>query len=126
MTNNDLLNIFQENIFELTEDTTMEYLVHYYAPYTGADSCVVPSGTQFAFKGLMRGDAAYLNPISFEDTLIDTMKGQLRKGPWAELYERLQGFSFYITVEQLKTIPIRFCQGSLEDVFDIWERLRTH
>ena len=37
-----------ENVFELTEDTELEYLVHFAAPFTGADKCVVPKGTAFA------------------------------------------------------------------------------
>ena len=37
-----------ENVFELTEDTELEYLVHFAAPFTGADKCIVPKGTTFA------------------------------------------------------------------------------
>ena len=28
-----------ENVFELTEDTELEYLVHFAAPFTGWDDC---------------------------------------------------------------------------------------
>lgn len=37
-----------ENVFELAEDTELEYLVHFAAPFTGADKCVIPKGTAFA------------------------------------------------------------------------------
>lgn len=37
-----------ENVFELVEDTELEYLVHFAAPFTGADICVIPKGTAFA------------------------------------------------------------------------------
>lgn len=28
-----------ENVFELVEDTELEYLVHFAAPFTGGDKC---------------------------------------------------------------------------------------
>jgi hypothetical protein len=31
-----------ENVFELAEDTELEYLVHFAAPFTGGDKCLVP------------------------------------------------------------------------------------
>ena len=34
-----------ENVFELAEDTELEYLVHFAAPFTGGDKCLVPKGT---------------------------------------------------------------------------------
>lgn len=37
-----------ENVFELVEDTEIEYLVHFAAPFTGGDKCIVPKGTAFA------------------------------------------------------------------------------
>ena len=33
-----------ENVFELVEDTELEYLVHFAAPFTGGDKCLVPKG----------------------------------------------------------------------------------
>ena len=38
-----------ENVFELTEDIELEYLVHFAAPFTGADICVIPKGTCATF-----------------------------------------------------------------------------
>ena len=37
-----------ENVLELSADTELEYLVHFAAPFTGADKCVIPKGTAFA------------------------------------------------------------------------------
>ena len=37
-----------ENVFELAEDAELEYLVHFAAPFTGGDKCMVPKGTAFA------------------------------------------------------------------------------
>ena len=36
-----------ENVFELVEDTEVEYLVYFVAPFTGSDKCLVPKGTAF-------------------------------------------------------------------------------
>ena len=47
-----------ENVFELTEDTELEYLVHFAAPFTGGDKCLVPKGTAFAPHSPMRGYAS--------------------------------------------------------------------
>ena len=50
-----------ENVFELAEDTELEYLVHFAAPFTGGDRCLVPKGTAFAPHSPMRGDALYMH-----------------------------------------------------------------
>ena len=47
-----------ENVFELAEDTELEYLVHFAAPFTGGDKCMVPKGTAFAPHSPMRGYAS--------------------------------------------------------------------
>ena len=31
-----------ENVFELAEDSELEYLVHFAAPFTGSAKCVIP------------------------------------------------------------------------------------
>ena len=45
-----------KNVFELAEDTELEYLVHFATPFTGADICAIPKGTAFAPHSSMRGD----------------------------------------------------------------------
>ena len=47
-----------ENVFELAEDAELEYLVHFAAPFTGGDKCMVPKGTAFAPHSPMRGYAS--------------------------------------------------------------------
>ena len=115
----------EENVFELTEDADLQYLVHYAAPYTGADQCRVAKGTAFAPHGPMRGDALYMHLVDDDnDELLDQMKEQVRiKKEF--LFSRLQGFSFYITEEQLKTLPLKFRHGSLERVLEIIQILRS-
>ena len=52
-----------ENVFEVAEDTELEYLVHFAAPFTGGDKCIVPQGTVFAPHGPMRDDALYMHLV---------------------------------------------------------------
>lgn len=114
-----------ENVFELAEDTELEYLVWFYAPFTGSDKCIVPKGTAFAPYGPMRDDALYMKPVG-EDTeeLIKRMKEQV-KVKYEKLAPRLQGFSFFITDEQLKTLPLKFRNGSAERLLEILRLLRN-
>ena len=114
-----------ENVFELTEDTELEYLVHFAAPFTGADKCVVPKGTAFAPHSPMRGDALYMHFIDGDkDSLFDRMEEQVKVN-YENLFTRLQGFSFFITEEQLKTLPLKFRNGSAERILDIMRQLRS-
>lgn len=73
----------------------------------------------------MRGDALYMHPVDEEDEeLYMKMEAQV-KVKYEKLYTRLQGFSFFITEEQLKTLPLKFRSGSAERVWDIMRQLRS-
>jgi len=113
-----------ENVFELAEDAELEYLVHFAAPFTGSDKCLVPKGTAFAPHSPMRGDALYMHLIEENDELYKRME-ELVKTNYEQLYTRLQGFSFFITEEQLKTLPLKFHSGSAERVLEIMYKLRS-
>ncbi len=103
-----------ENVFELAEDTEMEYLEHFAVPFTGGDSIMVPKGTAFAPHGPMRSDALYINLVDEgNEELFEKMENQI-KAKYEELFNRLQGFSFFITEEQLKTLSLKFRSGSAE------------
>ena len=52
-----------ENVFELLEDTELEYLVHFAAPFSGSDRCMIPKGTAFTPVSPMRGDALYIKLV---------------------------------------------------------------
>ena len=114
-----------ENIFELAEDTELEYLVHFAAPFTGGDKCMVPKGTVFAPHSPMRSDALYMHPIDEDnEELLERMRAQVKVN-YENLYSRLQGFSFFITEEQLKTLSLKYRSGSAERVLDIMRQLRS-
>lgn len=114
-----------ENVFELVEDIELNYLVHFAAPFTGGDKCIVPQGTVFAPHSPMRGDALYMHLIDGEkDALLAKMEEQV-KTKYEDLFFRLQGFSFFITEEQLKTLPLKFRSGSAERLLEIMRQLRS-
>ena len=114
-----------ENIFELVEDTELEYLVHFAAPFTGGDKCLVPKGTVFVPQSPMRGDALYMDIVEGDfDELLEKMK-ELVKKKYENLFTRLQGFSFFITEEQLQTLPLKFRSGSAERLLEIICKLRS-
>lgn len=114
-----------ENVFELVEDTELEYLVHFAAPFTGADKCVVPKGTVFAPHSPMRDDALYMHFVDGDkNALFEKMEDQV-KAEYPELFTRLQGFSFFITEEQIKTLPLKFRSGSTERILEIMRQLRS-
>ena len=114
-----------ENVFELVEDTELEYLVHFAAPFTGADKCVIPKGTAFAPHSPMRGDALYMHFVDGDrDALFARMETHV-KGKYEDLFTRLQGFSFFITEEQIKTLPLKFRNGNAERLLEIMCQLRS-
>jgi len=114
-----------ENIFELVEDTELEYLVHFAAPFTGGDKCLVPKGTVFAPHSPMRGDALYMHLVEDNnDDLLEKMREQVKTN-YENLVTRLQGFSFFITEEQLQTLPLKFRSGSAERLIEIMCKLRS-
>lgn len=113
-----------KNVFELVEDTELEYLVHFAAPYTGGDKCLVPKGTAFAPSSPMRSDALYMRLVGENEELYTKMETQV-KIKYEDLFFRLQGFSFFITEEQLKTLPLKFRSGSAERLLDIMRILRS-
>ena len=114
-----------ENVFELVEDTELEYLVHFAAPFTGGDKCLVPKGTVFVPQSPMRGDALYMDIVEGDfDELLEKMK-ELVKKKYENLFTRLQGFSFFITEEQLQTLPLKFRSGSAERLIEIMCKLRS-
>ena len=67
-----------ENVFELVEDTELEYLVHFAAPYTGGDKCLVPKGTAFAPSSPMRSDALYMRLVGENEELYAKMETQVK------------------------------------------------
>ena len=99
----------------------MEYLIHYYAPCTGSDECVVPKGTEFVVTGPMRDDAFYLRRVGERvyDDLNLMLVEKARESTKEVLFRRLGGFSFFITEEQVKTFALGFQSGSRDVLLSI-------
>ena len=112
-----------ENVFELAEDTELEYLVHFAAPFTGSDKCTVPKGTVFVPNGPMNSETLYMHLLDEDNEELYAKMEELVKDNYARLFDRLQGFSFFITKEQLKTLPLKFHCGSAERLLDIIRQL---
>ena len=108
-----------ENVFEVAEDTELEYLVHFAAPFTGGDKCIVPQGTVFAPHGPMRDDALYMHLVEDNNEALLKKMEEQAKINYERLFSRLQGFSFFITEEQIKTLPLKFRSGSAERLIEI-------
>ena len=102
----------------------MEYLVHFAAPFTGSDKCMVPKGTAFVPNGPMNSEAFYMNLVEENEELVKKME-ELVKNNYERLYTRQQGFSFFITEEQLQTLPLKFRSGSAERLLEIMRQLRS-
>ncbi len=98
--------------------------MHIADPFTGSDRCMVPKGTAFAPHGPMRGDAMYMHLVEEDGELYKRMV-ELVKTNYERLYTRLQGFSFFITEEQLQTLPLKFRSGSAERLIEIMCKLRS-
>lgn len=116
------LNI-EENVFELQEDTTIGYLSHYAAPYTGGGEIVVPAGVRFAAYGPMRDDALYIGLIGENEELHARMVEQ-EKTECPQLANRLMGFSFFITEEEVEKLNLKFVEGSKERLLEIFHLIR--
>lgn len=112
-----------ENVFELQEDTTICYLSHYAAPYTGGGEIVVPAGMRFAAYGPMRDDALYMDLVGENEELHARMVEQ-EKAECSQLANRLMGFSFFITEEEVGKLNLKYVDGSKERLLEIFHLIR--
>ena len=119
------LNI-EDNVFELKKNSTISYLVQYFAPYTGAGEYEIPAGTKFCMYGPMRDDAMYMDIVGDVDSnLFEALKEKEKKAI-PQLSTRITGFSFYITEQQMKEFPLDFLSGSRERCLEIFELIRQN
>lgn len=116
---------FEENVFELVEDTKMEFLVYFRAPFTGAGEIVVPAGTKFVARGRMRDDAIYIHPVGPEKELLERMNKQ-EAAEYPELANKLNGYSFFITEDNLRTWKLKYHSGSSERLLEILRLIIEH
>ncbi len=111
-----------EYVFELMTEMDIEYLIYYAAPFTGGSHCSVPAGFKFTLTQSMREDAFYMslfeNEKSEEERLLAKMLEASKKLD-PKYANRITGFSFYITGEQLRSSRLKILKGELGTIFEI-------
>ena len=60
----------EENVFELAEDTELDFLIYFAAPFTGSAKCIIPKGTAFAPHSPMRSDALYMHVVDGDEDAL--------------------------------------------------------
>ena len=113
----EVLLKIEENIFELQEHTILHYLVHYAAPYTGSGEYMIPAGVRFALHGPMRPDAWYMHMVEENDILVKQIF-EHEKLKLPKVANRLSGFTFYITKDELEKLNLKFVAGSRKRLID--------
>ena len=111
-----------EYIFEVADEMEIDYLIWFYAPFTGCSKRSFPAGFQFTLSQYMRDDAFYILPIDIDKDEEDRLCAPMReeaKALYPELANRIQGFSFFVTEEDLKSSHLRFIKGELGSILDI-------
>ena len=116
------LNI-EDNVFELMENCVIGYLVHYCAPYTGVGEHEIPVGTKFCIHGPMNSDTMYMHIVGEVDSSLREALLEKEKAAIPQLSTRISGFSFYITMKQMRELSLNFISGSRERCLEIFELL---
>ena len=119
------LNI-EDNVFELKKNSTISYLVQYFAPYTGAGEYEIPAGTNLCMYGPMRDDAMYMDIVGDVDSNLFEALKEKEKKTIPQSSTKITGFSFYITEEQMEELPLNFISGSRERCLEIFELIRQN
>ena len=115
----------RENVFELTEDREIGFLIHYSAPFTGDAKIICPKGIMFATSCTMSDDSFYMLPVGLPETMEEKISEIVKAESEESLYNRWSGVSFYITIDQLRTYPIKFMEGSLAKILKLLELTRN-
>lgn len=106
-------------IFQLQEDTEISYLVYYKNYSTGNGKIKVPSGVKFAAYGPMYRDVLYIRLVDNNETILKRITEQ-EKANSPIMAFILDGFSFYITEQEVKEFNITFVAGSIVQILDIF------
>ena len=110
---------YKEFVIELVENTKFSCLVWFYAPFTGGVECLVPAGFRFSIEEKMRKDAFYMHLYESDGSkegFLDARVSVEVAQKYPQLYDRIQGFTFYITEQQLKSENVRFVKGDKEQL----------
>ena len=99
---------YKDVVIEFTEDTKLEYLIHYAAPYTGNGRTIVPKGTRLQLH-------QYMNDLCFYVNAIDS---NLEKDLWKKeneiegpLKDRCTGISLFVYISTFFRRSTIFLKG---------------
>lgn len=111
-------------IFQLQEDTDISYFVYLKNYSIGNGIIKVPSGVKFAAYGPIHNDVLYIRLVDKNETLLKRITEQ-EKARDMVTYMLFDGFSFYITEEDVKKFNIIFVTGSVKQILDIFNLPRN-
>ena len=89
----------------MVEDTELDYLVHFATPIVRGYKSLIPKGTVFAQIVLCEAMLYMHLVVDNNDEILEKMREQV-KANYENLFTRQQGFTFFITDEQLQTLPL--------------------
>lgn len=109
----------KEFVIELAENTKFSCFVWLYAPVTVGVECLVPAGLRFSIEQKMRKDAFYMHLYESDvskEGVLDARVSVAVAQKYPPLYDRIQGFTFYITEQQLKSENVHFVKGNKDQL----------
>jgi hypothetical protein len=111
---------YKDVVIELTKDITLDYLIHYAAPYTGSGRTTVPKGTRFQLHQHMNDYCFYAH----------TINSNLEKKLWQKEYEvegklkgRCTGISFFIHISTFLRPSTIFVKGDINALYGMCTEL---
>lgn len=113
------LNI-EKNIFELKEDTDVRFIIWLAAPGSGAGRFRFPAGTKFFPTGPMNDDTLYIKLDSNREYFFQQIYEQESKN----YKDKIIGYSFFITEEEIKIWNLNFIEGSRDRMLEILQLIR--
>lgn len=114
---------YKDVIIELTQDTVIEYLIHYAAPFTGAGVTTVPKGTQIKLRQHMSDTCFYSSAMNsdIEDKLFE-----LENNKEGRLKDRCTGISLFVSLDLLKGSSVKYISGDVNSLYgETWELLEN-
>jgi hypothetical protein len=111
-------------IFQLQEETEISYLVNFTIPFTGNGKIKVPSGVKFAAYGPVYEDKLFIRLVHGHESLLARITEQEIVN-YEIIADTMDGFSFYITENEIEDFNLIFFSGSKESLLDCFNQYRN-
>lgn len=105
---------YKDVVIELAEDTKLEYLIHYAAPYTGSGRTIVPKGTRFQLHQHMNDYCFYAHTINSN---MEEKLWKMENDVEGRLKGRCTGVSFFIHISTFFRPSTIFVKGDLNAIY---------